>query len=139
VEPAYAAALQAEITRLGLGPQVRLVGFAEPWPFYEAADLFVFASVEEGFGTVVLEAMAAGLPVVVRRLSGVNESFIEHGVSGFLFDDADGFRNEVAHLLGDPELRERIGGQARAAAAGFDIQRAAARYLDLYEPAGQRP
>lgn len=134
VEADYAARLRAEITRLGLSAQVDLAGFGAPSPFYAAADIFVFASRQEGFGTVVLEAMAHGLPVVVRRLAGVNDTFVDHGFTGLLFTDAEELTRHVQALLDDSALARRLGAQAKDAARRFDIDATAARYLELYAP-----
>lgn len=138
VEPAYRDRIAAAVTRMGLQDHVHLAGYREPWDFYDAADAMVFASREEGFGTAVIEAMARGLPVLARRLPGVNDSFIADGQSGFFFDDADVFRDRIAALIGNGMLRRQLGTQARAfVAAHYDITGIAARYLDLYGfPAG---
>jgi len=105
----------------------------DPHPYFAAADILVFASHLEGFGTVVPEAMAHGLPVVVRRLPGVNDGFVRHGETGFLFDDAPGYLAAVLRLAGDAALRARLGqaGQ-RLARAEFGMRGVAARYLGVY-------
>lgn len=134
VEPDYAAAVRTYVTDHGLERHVRFAGYSEaPWDFYRAADMMVFASHEEGFGTVVIEAMAHGLAVVARHLPGVNDVFIEHGRSGYLFTRDDAFQNHVGQLLQDGELRRRIGASGREfVAAHYDIAGIAARYLALY-------
>lgn len=138
VEPAYRTELESAIARMHLLEHVQLAGYCEPWDFYDAADAMVFASREEGFGTVVIEAMARGLPVLVRRLPGVNDAFIEDGRSGFFFDGVEVFRDRAIALIDDGMLRQRIGDRGRAfVAANYDIVGVAARYLDLYGfPAG---
>lgn len=134
VEADYAEKVRKFVTDHGLERQVRFAGYADsPWDFYRAADVMVFASHEEGFGTVVIEAMAYGLPVVARRLPGVNDAFVEHGRSGFLFTQDGEFQTHVGRLLDDPELRRRMGTTGRDfVAANYDIIDIAARYLDLY-------
>jgi glycosyltransferase involved in cell wall biosynthesis len=134
LDPAYKARIDDCIARLGLARNVRFYGYAEaPWDFYTAADIMVFASKMEGFGTVVIEAMAYGLPVVAWRLPGVNEMFIEHGRSGYLFNNPDLFRLQVSALAASPALRSRIGAAARSfVASRYDITVIAARYLALY-------
>lgn len=134
LEPAYRAQLDAFVAEHGLEAHVRFAGHAsEPWDFYKAADIFVFASREEGFGTVVIEAMAHGLPVVARRLPGVNDGFVAQGRTGFLFTDAAGFQAQLGVLLHDRHLRRRLGSRARAVARDrFDISGVAAQYLALY-------
>lgn len=134
VEPAYAAALRETAARLGVAGAVVFAGEQRnPHPWFAAADILAFASRLEGFGTVVPEGMAHGLPVVVRHLPGVNDSFVLEGRTGFLFADEDGFVAAAGRLLGDPALRRRIGAAAREfARATFGMRGIAARYLGLY-------
>jgi hypothetical protein len=131
LEPDYVQRLNAAA---GEGGAVIFAGKqADPHPWFEAADLLVFASRMEGFGTVVPEAMAHGLPVVVRRLPGVNEGFVLAGETGFLFEDRAGFLAAVTRLLADPALRHRMGRAGAALAQReFGMRGIAARYLRLY-------
>lgn len=142
LEPDEQGRIEARMAEHGLAGRLLMAGHAaQPWAYYEAADLFVFASRQEGFGTVVIEAMAHGLPVVARGLPGVNDSFVQHGQTGFLFQDEASYRRHVEALLRDRGLRERIGAAARAyVAERFDIDRIAAEYLAIYGyPAEARP
>lgn len=134
VESDYRSLLQRRVDELGLAAHVVFAGHAdEPWDYYRAADLMVFASREEGFGTVVIEAMAHGLPIVARRLPGVNDTFVDHGVSGYLYDDADEYRRFVAELIADPVRSRTMGRSGRAfVAVRYRIEDIAARYLELY-------
>lgn len=131
LDDAYAAALAADVH--AIGQTAHMHGYMDdPSPAYSAADIFVFASHAEGFGNVLIEAMAAGLPVVARRLPGVTDSFITDGVSGLLFDDAAGYRRAIAALANDADLRQRLGKAAREAAAAYALPAIAARYRALY-------
>ncbi len=142
VEADYAGKVRKFVADHDLDRHVRFAGYAEqPWDFYRAADVMVFASHEEGFGTVMIEAMAYGLPVVARHLPGVNDVFIEHGRSGFLFTQSDEFQTHVGQLLHDSQLRHRIGTSGRDfVAAHFNIVDIAGRYLALYgfPPGGRK-
>ena len=134
LEPDYVAALKGATEVLGLRKAVHFAGEQlDPHPWFAAADILVFASQLEGFGTVVPEAMAHRLPVVVRRLPGVTDSFVQPGETGFLFDDQSEFQAAVLRLLGDAGLRARLG-QAGAAlvAREFGMRQVAARYLGIY-------
>ncbi|MGH7042291.1 MAG: glycosyltransferase family 4 protein, partial [Acetobacteraceae bacterium] len=102
-------------------------------PWYRAADIFVFASHAEGFGNVLLEAMAYSLPPVSRRLAGVTDSFIADGETGLLFDTDAEFRAAVLRLAADPALRATIGAAAAAMVrAEYDLRAIAHRYAALY-------
>ena len=134
LEPAYVARLHQAVARLGLENAVIFAGEQiDPHPSFAAADILVFASRLEGFGTVVPEAMGHGLPVVVRLLPGVNDSFVRQGETGFLFDDEAGFLAALLPLACDSALRRRIGEAGRALVArDFDMRAIAARTLRIY-------
>lgn len=141
LEADHVALIQAEIAAHHLEKQVFLLGErADPHPCFAAADILVFASHLEGFGTVVPEAMAHGLPVVVRRLAGVNEGIVQDGESGFLFETAVEYLGAVSRLLTDPALRARMGAIGRRIAAErFGMRGVAARYLAVYRPTVAAP
>jgi glycosyltransferase involved in cell wall biosynthesis len=134
IEADYVARLHATAKRLGIADAVVFAGEQRnPHPWFAAADILVFASRLEGFGTVVPEGMAHGLPVVVRHLPGVNDSFVFEGRTGFLFNDEDGFVAAVDRLAASPDLRRAIGTAAQGVArAEFGMRGIAARYLDVY-------
>jgi glycosyltransferase involved in cell wall biosynthesis len=105
----------------------------DPAPAYGAADAFVFASRNEGFGNVLIEAMAFGLPVVSRRLPGVTDHIVEHGRDGFLFDTDAEYVESVRALISDPSLRGAMGAAAReTAVTRFDLGAIAAQYAGIY-------
>jgi phosphatidylinositol alpha-1,6-mannosyltransferase len=105
--------------RLGVEERVRFcpdVSDAELPAYLRAADLFVFPSQNrlEGFGLVIAEAMAAGLPVVVADMPGVRE-VISEGIEGRLVEPmiAADLAEKVLQLLDDPPTRHRMGIAAR--------------------------
>lgn len=109
------AALRSLAEELGLAERVVFCGFVEDLPAWMASlDLFVLPSRIEGFGYVLAEAMASGLPVVAWASSSVPE-VVSHGRSGLLAppDDEDAFARALLQLIEDPELRRRMGAQAR--------------------------
>lgn len=138
LETGYASDLRGLIASLPFGADVlRLPYLDDPSPAYRIADAFVFASRDEGFGNVLLEAMSFGLPVVSRRLPGVTDSLIAHGRTGFLFDDPGEYRRAVLDLAAAPALRRAIGEAARQdAALHYDLATIAGRYAELYRTPG---
>ncbi|MEQ1868184.1 MAG: glycosyltransferase family 4 protein [Micropepsaceae bacterium] len=134
MEPEYARSISEFVNENALQNNVRLAGWIQaPWPYYEAADLMVFASREEGFGTVMIEAMSYAVPVVARRLKGINDVFIRQGETGFLFECDAEFETLVAALLSDGGQRHRIGRAAREfVLPRYGMDRAAERYLAVY-------
>ena len=106
--------------QLDVANRVHFLGYqSDVWRFYEAADVAVSASVEDSLPNALIEAQAAGLPVVAVDTKGVGESF-EPGRSGILVapDDRDSFLEGVARLAGEPELRRSYGKRAARFAAG---------------------
>ncbi|HEY2627794.1 MAG TPA: glycosyltransferase [Usitatibacter sp.] len=94
---------------------------------YQRAAVFGLPSDEEGFGMVVLESMACGVPVVSTR-SGGPDGIITDGEDGFLVNrnDSDAFADQVERLLESSELNHRIGRKARATVEARYSERAAA-------------
>jgi len=115
-------ALEALRAHLGLDDVVDLPGAmpeSEVARVLAQSDLFVLASVSEGFGLVLLEAMACGVPVVAPALNGLPE-VVADGVEGRLF--APGSEAEladaIAALAADPDLRRRLGEAGRRRVVG---------------------
>jgi len=131
----YGKELERLIEELDLQSQVRLVGFqSDVVPFLHALDVFAFASQSEGFGQVVIEAMAAGKPVVASRIASLTE-IVVHGRTGLLMDPAnpDAFADAIAWLFTHPEEAREMGrrGQERVY-SHFSAQRMADETLRLY-------
>lgn len=81
---------------------------------YASADFFAFPSTTDTFGNVVLEAQAAGLPVIVSDVGGPRD-LVQPGKDGFITRalDATELAEAIRRLAGDPALRERLGATAR--------------------------
>ena len=86
----------------------------QPRPYYEMMDVFVFPTHREGLGRVLLEAAAAGKPVISTRTTGVID-VVQDGVTGILVPpgNAKALARATATLLSDRELAERMGESAR--------------------------
>ena len=99
-----------------------------------AADLFVLPSSTEGMSNALLEALAAGLPVVATRVPG-NSEVIRDGENGVLVEklDISGLARAITRLLSAPEEAMRLAQAARRTAEGrFTIQRVGQEHLALY-------
>ena len=109
------ADLESEAKRLGLGDRVLFLGHRRDVPAVLAAlDLFVQPSLYEGFGLSLLEAMAAGLPIVASRVGGIPE-LLEDGRTGLLVPPQDpaALARAILRLLRDRDLAQRLSGAAR--------------------------
>jgi len=95
---------------------------------YAAGDIFFFPTHEENEGIALLEAMAAGLPVVVRDIETF--SWVEDGTHGLKVDDGD-FRSALEEL-DDPEHRDTLGTNARDLALEHDISNVASKLESCY-------
>ncbi|MGH2348361.1 MAG: glycosyltransferase family 4 protein, partial [bacterium] len=129
--------LQALIDGLGLQDAVRLVGFVDAVPaFLAACDVFVHPSTSEGFGQVVIEAMAAARPVVALRIPPLTEIVVD-GETGFLVPpgDADAMGAALRRVLSDPRSGALgLRGRARVLedfSAGCMAERTRQVYCDL--------
>lgn len=136
-------ALARELGSNGKRGKVRLVGHVA-WQqlaeWYRRATVFVMPSHYETFGISVIEAMAFGLPVVATKVGGLPE-VVADGVTGILVPrgDANALADAVTQLLGDADLRRRMGqaGQARVR-SDFTIDRIVDRTLAVYEAVARR-
>jgi len=124
---------------LGLGSRVKLIGDRRDIPSVLASiDVAVLTSDSESLSNVILEAMAAGLPVVAYRVGG-NAELLDvapgNAERGILVPAADeaAFASAVQRLLSSPSVRSQLGGNARAfAAENFSLESILARYQDCY-------
>jgi glycosyltransferase involved in cell wall biosynthesis len=106
---------------------------AEVVALLEQSDVFVLPSFAEGVPVVLMEALAAGVPVVATRIAGVPE-LVEHGANGLLAPPGDSstLARHIGTLLNDPDLRDRLGRRGRSTVQEhFDVEREAARLLDI--------
>ena len=126
-------AVEAAVARTGA--RVELLGTHGEVPrLLAGADAFVLSSASEGMPISVLEAMAAGLPVVASAVGGVPELVVD-GETGLLVPpgDADALADALERVLGDAELRRRMGEAARRRAEEeFDLARFRDAHVALY-------
>ena len=133
---AYRRQLEALADRLGVGARVVFTGYREDVPALLAgADVFVLPSHDEGLPLTVLEAMAAGKPVVATAVGGTSEAVVE-AVTGVLVPvgDVDALAGALDALLADPKLARALGvAGRRRVTERFSEQETAERVLALYD------
>lgn len=136
IDQEIAAPLFAAVRELGIEDRFRFLGFRKDVPeLLNELDVFVLASVSEGFPLVALQAMAASRPMVVTRSGGPQE-IIDDGQNGFLVPpaDADALALKITELLRNPGRAEEIARSARAkVGSAFSVERMIAEYEGLYE------
>ena len=131
-------AFKARVEALGLAGRIKVLinpDVETLAALYRRARCFALPSDEEGFGMVVIEAMASGVPVVSTRCGGP-DGIIDEGVNGFLVEPADpaAFCERLLRLCRSPELARSMGTAARRTVEARYAEPVAARtFLDLYE------
>jgi glycosyltransferase involved in cell wall biosynthesis len=130
---AYERALRRYVADLGLESAVAFTGYAtdaEVAAAYTTADVLVVTSEHEGFGVPVVEAMAAGLPVVAYDQGAVPEVL---GDAGVLVTSRDPYTlaESISGLLADPTRRTELAQAGRRRFAELDLPNAADRFVDL--------
>jgi len=127
--------LEAAARALGLGDGVRFLGHRDDVPALTAQlDAATLCSAYEGMGRVVVEAMAAGVPVVASRVGGIRE-LVREGRNGFLVPPGDpaALAERLGRLAADADLRRRVAAEARRSVdARFDEETMAAGIAGLY-------
>jgi glycosyltransferase involved in cell wall biosynthesis len=139
-EDEYAQSLPALATRLGVAERVELRGHRhDVWEELSQIDVLVHASVTpEPFGQVILEGMAAGVPVIAARAGGPAE-ILRHDVTGVLYKQGDvGALAAAMQRMQDPALRERLVANARAGLGRYAPPIVAGELQDLYETVAAR-
>lgn len=128
--------LEALVKELGIGESVIFTGLLDKEDMiahYQASDIFVFASLTETQGLVAVEAMAAGLPVVAVKASGI-EDMIKSGQDGILTDNTEeNFAANTIKLIEDGELRKKMAAAARLDAQTFRIEPWTEKIVALYQ------
>jgi glycosyltransferase involved in cell wall biosynthesis len=120
-----------------LGARVSFPGLIERVPeMLAACDIFALASHWEGAPMAVIEAMAAGLPVVATAVGGVPELVVD-GVTGLLTPpgDAAALVAALTALAGDPQRRRRLGAAGGLRAARFEVSAMVESYAAFFEQA----
>lgn len=129
------AELEARAQALGLGDRVRFLGFREnPYAYMARADVFALSSSFEGFGNVLVEAMASGVPVVSTDCPHGPGEIIRDGVDGLLVPPGDAavLAGALQRVLEDAQLAARLREAGRVRAREFDAARIAERWQAVF-------
>lgn len=131
----YTLELQQMVKRLNIESHVIWPDFINDIPaIMNSFDILIHPAYKEGSGRVVMEAMAAGKPVIGSRAGGVQE-LIQDGVTGFLAPPKDvaAFAEKASFLIENPQVREKMGEQAAIyAQANFSSEKMMESIISLY-------
>lgn len=126
--------LEEYAASLNISNRVHFLGYrSDVASLLHASDVFVFPSYREGLPVALMEAMAAGVPIVASRIRG-NVDLIEDGVNGFLCDprDAEGFASKIQKLLEKPNLAAEFRKNSLEKIQCFDQTIVAERLREIY-------
>jgi glycosyltransferase involved in cell wall biosynthesis len=126
--------LRAEAHRIGGGDRVKFLGWRSDIPeIMRLLDIFVLPSLNEGMGRVVVEAMAAGRPVVASGVGGILD-LVKHRQNGLLVEPGNVYDLSFAikELLADKELRYEMGLKGRTMARNFGVEKMLEKINELY-------
>jgi len=129
------AAIQTLANELGIGSQVMLPGFiSDPIPWFKNAELFVLSSRWEGFGHVIVEAMACGTPVIATDCPWGPTDIITHKETGWLVEseNTEALAEAIRRLTLDDAERCRLGSASIPAAERFAAPAISHQYAELF-------
>lgn len=132
--------LRAEASRMGVSERVTFLGWRDDIPeIMQILDIFVLPSLNEGMGRVLVEAMAAGRPVVASKVGGIPD-LVEHKKNGFLVGpgDVNGTSLAIKRLLIDRKMRDEMGRMGRAMAQNFTVKGMVKKIDALYSSLCQK-
>ncbi len=120
------------VSELGLGDRVRFLGVRSDVPqLLAAADVVVLSTAYEGMSLSLLEAMAAGRPLIASDVPGVHDLVSGAGLL-FPFGDDRRLAELIRQVCEDPSFAAEVGVKCRARAADYDVAETARRYLQEY-------
>lgn len=135
-------ALEDRAASLGISDAVSFLGFrSNPFPYVAAADVFVLSSVFEGFGLVITEALALGIPVVATDCPYGPREILNDEQGGILVPsrDASALASGVLRVLSDRDLSARLADTGRARAQDFHARTVSTRYGELFLDVARAP
>jgi glycosyltransferase involved in cell wall biosynthesis len=130
--------LRAQASFAGCDGRVKFLGWRDDIPeIMSLFDVFVLPSLNEGMGRVLVEAMAAGRPVVASRVGGIPD-LVRHGETGLLVAprDDEALAASISLLLSNPRTAERMGERGRLRCHEFGLPAMVARLDELYRNMG---
>ncbi len=132
--------LREEALRMEASGRVSFLGWRDDIPeIMQILDIFVLPSLNEGMGRVLVEAMAAGKPVVASRVGGIPD-LVKHGQNGLLVEPGDitGLSVAIRKLLIDKKMQDEMGMKGRTMAQNFGVEKMIEKIDALYSSLHQK-
>ncbi|MBE9575075.1 MAG: glycosyltransferase family 4 protein, partial [Proteobacteria bacterium] len=126
--------VRSEVSRTGVSEKVTFLGWRDDIPeIMQVLDIFVLPSLNEGMGRVLVEAMAAGKPIVASNVGGIPD-LVKDGQNGFLVKpgDSKSLSFAIKKLLDDKKMREEMGKKGRAMAGNYSVKKMVKKIDALY-------
>jgi glycosyltransferase involved in cell wall biosynthesis len=130
--------LKQQVKELKLENKITFTGFVTPntefLRYYNAADVFVLPSLNEGMSNNMLEAMASGLAIIMTPTGGAEE-LVKDGVNGYIvkFKNSEDIAEKVGKLVNNLELCKNMGAESRKIAETMSWKSVAEKYRELYK------
>jgi glycosyltransferase involved in cell wall biosynthesis len=122
----------------GIMERVIFAGYKQSWElpkYYALADLFVFPTLYDHFGLVVIEALASGLPVICSQFAGSALDLIKDGVNGYIIDprNIENLSDSLVNILADESLLQKLKQGVIDLAGNFTVEKSAENFLDAID------
>jgi glycosyltransferase involved in cell wall biosynthesis len=130
--------LRAQVKKLNLDDRVNFTGFITPntefIKYYNASDVFVLPSLNEGMSNNMLEALASGMPIIMTPTGGADE-LIKEGINGYIvkFKDSNDISEKIEKLIKEPDLVKKMALESRKIAENFSWKKVASQYAEIYQ------
>ena len=121
---------------MGIAEKVDFLGFQKnPYKFISKSNIFVLSSIQEGFPTVIIEAMACGVPVISTDCKAGPNEIIENRENGLLVPvgDEKSLAEAILQLLNSKALREKFSREGRNIAEYFTIEKSVKEYENIFK------
>ena len=126
--------LRARALEMGAAEKTLFLGWRDDIPeIIQVLDVLALPSRNEGMGRVLVEAMAAGKPIVASNVGGIPD-LVKHGQNGFLVEpgNTQEWSHGIEKLLGSREMRQEMGQKGRAMSRDFSVERMLEKIDELY-------
>lgn len=134
--------LERSAVKLGVSSQIAFLGFQKnPYNYMKKASVFVLSSLQEGFGNVIIEAMACGTPVIATDCPVGPGEIINHGENGMLvpMQDSKALAKAIVEVLGDPALRKKFSIAGKVRAQSFSVTKGVGEYEKIFQTLLTKP